>query len=272
MGKELIRLKKRKLLQKQMADMLGQSDHVLIVHYSCESFYEKVDGVSPRVTAIAVRNFGSGQTVSFSLTLIAEEEHIDFSSIDSEYDKLEKELLRRFYEFIKTHQHCQWVHWNMRDVGYGFAALELRYRVLGGVPELVAEEKKFDLARAMVSLYGANYVQHPRLNSIISLNDITTKDYLSGAEEAEAFERREFVKLHLSTLRKVDTLANLFERAVNGTLKTNTSWFQHHGFTPEVLVELVKDHWIYSLSGIVLLVLSLFIKFEELFGIIKKML
>lgn len=51
-------------------------------------------------------------------------------------------------------------------------------------------------------------------------NHITKLDFLTGAEEASAFEAKEYVKLHQSTLRKVDVIAIIAVMAHEGTLKT----------------------------------------------------
>ena len=32
-------------------------------------------------------------------------------------------MLARFFEFVRRHSHYYWLHWNMRDINYGFAAL-----------------------------------------------------------------------------------------------------------------------------------------------------
>src|SRR5690606_33277279 len=122
-----------------------------------------------------------------------------------------------------------WIHWNMRDINYGFTALEHRLKVLGGTPFVLPEGKKFDLARAMVSIYGIQYIGHPRLVNLVAKNKISDRDMLSGPEEAAAFEAKEYVKLHRSTLRKVDILANIFERTADGTIKTNARWHETYG-------------------------------------------
>ncbi len=46
----------------------------LVIHYSCESFYDIRDGRTPRITSIAIREFDSGQTHSFSIHKIAEKQ------------------------------------------------------------------------------------------------------------------------------------------------------------------------------------------------------
>lgn len=270
MGRELKRLKRRKDVVAKMDSLLEQAATSLVIHYSCESFYDKTDGKTPRVTSIAVRNLASGQTDSFSIHQIAEEEHIAFDRIAEHYDELERKMLDRYFEFIRTRQHCNWIHWNMRDVNYGFAAIEHRYRVLGGTPIQVSEDRKFDLSRALVDLYGVGYIGHPRLESLIELNKITAKDFMTGKQEADAFDNKEFVKLHQSTLRKVDTLANIFERTASRSLKTKATWAEQYGFTPAVLGEWVKEHWLVTtliaFGGLLTLVVRVFDLWERFWG------
>src|SRR5207248_264499 len=109
----------------------------------------------------------------FSIHQIAEERHVPLNAIHERYDELEKHMLDRFFEFLRVRLHMNWIHWNMRDVNYGFAAIEHRYRVLGGVPIQIAEDRKFDLARALVDLYGVRYIGHPRLENLIKKNKMT---------------------------------------------------------------------------------------------------
>jgi len=265
MGRELKRLKRRKVAQHKLDDLWEHSDSSLVIHYSCESFYDTEEGKTPRVTSIAVRNLASGQTESFSIHKVAEQKHVPFSEIDEKYDELEKEMLDEFYDFVRSHQHYNWIHWNMRDINYGFAALEHRYRVLGGESIIISEDRKFDLARALVSLYGVGYIGHPRLQNIVEKNDITDMGFLSGKEEAEAFESKEYIKLHQSTLRKVDILANIFGRAADGSLKTNASWIDKYGVHPRALVEIVREHWVWSLIVIVAVVVGLITRVRNIF-------
>ena len=242
-----------------LARVVANAANVVVIHYSCESFYDRPNGASPRITSIAVRNLSSAQTKSFSIHQIAEEQHVQFENISERYDVLERAMLDRFFDFLRTRSHCNWIHWNMRDVNYGFAAIEHRYRVLGGTPVQVSEDRKFDLSRVLVDIYGVSYIGHPRLEKLIELNKITVKDFMTGKQEAEAFDKKEFVKLHQSTLRKVDTLANIFDRASNKQLKTNSTWADRNGFKPAVVGELAKEHWVttglIALGGLLTLVI-----------------
>lgn len=245
MGDALRRLKHRKETLNRLREFDDRRDSVVVIHYSCESFYDRPDGSTPRITSIAVRNLGTGQTESFSIHKVAELKRIPVAEIAAHYDVLEKEMLDEFGAFLQAHSHCTWVHWNMRDINYGFQAIEHRHKVLGGVPpSRLPEERKFDLARALVTIYGVSYAGHPRLENIVKLNHITGKAFLTGKDEATAFEQGEFVKLHQSTLRKVDILANIFGRTLNGSLRTNSSWWEARGLHPQVFAELMTEHWV----------------------------
>lgn len=253
-SRELERLKTRRRTADGLYALFKQPEHVLVIHYSCESYYDRPDGKTPRITSIAVRNLTSGQTQSFSIHKVAEPRHIALPDIVEHYDELEKAMLDEFFDFARSHQNFIWMHWNMRDINYGFQAIEHRYTVLGGTPTKIDEARKFDLSRQLIAIYGVRYIGHPRLESLLQKNKISARDFLSGKDEAAAFESKEFVKLHQSTLRKVDILANIAERAASNSLLQNAGWRERHGIHPSVIIELIKEHWIYS--GIAILVLG----------------
>ena len=252
MGKYVDLYKQRKKASEALDAAFKSASHCLLIHYSCESFYDRIDGRTPRITSIAVRQLDSGQTRSFSIHKIAELQKVDLADIASHYDRLEREMLDEFFNFANTNQHCTWLHWNMRDINYGFQALEHRHRVLGGTPHEVKDDKKLDLARLLISIYGLRYAGHPRLESVMNHNQITHQDFLSGKQEAAAWDSREFVKLHQSTLRKVDVMANIAGRAHSRSLLTLSPWQDRAHLHPAVIVELVKEHWLYSLLGLLL--------------------
>jgi hypothetical protein len=128
-----------------------------------------------------------------------------------------------------SHQGMKYLHWNMRDSNYGFQAIEHRYQVLGGQPFVVQDDKKIDLSRLLIDIYGVGYIEHPRMEKLLARNEITPLDFLSGPGEAAAFEQRNYVALHQSTLRKVGVLADIAARAYDRNLKTNTTWWEMHG-------------------------------------------
>ncbi len=226
-----INQKRKQIALAKIEELMDDAKNVLLIHYSCESFYDRPDGSSPKITSIAIRNLNDGQTRCFSIHKEAELAHINIADMEQQYVNLEKSMLNKFYEYVKQNEGKTFVHWNMRDENYGFGAIELRFQILGGNPVKILDDKKIDLARLLVDIYGVGYIQHPRLQKLIELNHITHADFLSGEQEAEAFKNKNYIALHRSTSRKVDAFANIIGRIQNRNLKTNTSYWQQNGGT-----------------------------------------
>ncbi len=220
---------KQKKARAKLGSVFTDASNTWVIHYSCESFYDRPNGASPRITSIAVRRLDSGQTLSFSIHQIAEQRGVAFDQIEAHYDDLERQMLEAFYAHVGGHRGMRYLHWNMRDINYGFAAIEHRFRVLHGAPVVVEDDRKIDLARLLIDIYGVAYIGHPRLENLLEKNSIRPLDFLTGPQEAAAFETRNFVGLHQSTLRKVDVIANVAERTHERQLKTNTGWWDMHG-------------------------------------------
>ena len=234
---------RHKSARKLFKEIANNPQNYLIIHYACESFYDTKAGHSPRITSIAVYDYATGQTDSFSIHKTAEKKHIYFSDIENHYDELEKSMLDEFFEYAKEHSTCSWIHWNMRIITYGFKAIEHRYSVLGGNPHKIPDNKKIDLARELIRCYGAGYADHPRLEKLLEHNEIKAIDYLNGQQEAEAFANHEYVKLHMSTLRKVDVFSNILTRTINNQLKVKSSWTEIYGISVQGILNYCKDTW-----------------------------
>lgn len=220
---------RQKKARSTLDQLFNDSSNVWVTHYSCESFYDTTEGASARITSIALRRLHSAQTISFSIHQKAEIEGVEPDQITNHYDNLEKKMLDDYFEHISNHRGMHYLHWNMRDINYGFAAIEHRYRVLKGDPYIIEEEAKHDLARLLIDIYGTGYTGHPRLPTLIEKNHIVPRDFMTGKAEAEAFTNGDYVGLHQSTLRKVDVIANLAGRAHDRHLKVNTSWWEMNG-------------------------------------------
>lgn len=151
-------------------------------------------------------------------------------------------MLDEFYEFVRRHGSVLWVHWNMRDANYGFPALAHRCKVLGGSPVEVHDSQLIDLARILGAMYGEKYIGHPRLETLVDKNGLTKVGFLNGAEEAQAFDSREYVKLHQSTLRKVHIFESILVRIENRTLKTDASFLEKYGGYLGALVGFSSEH------------------------------
>lgn len=238
------RLDKRKKAIKQIEKLISNEENVYFIHYSCESFFDLPNGQSPRITSIAVKHKRTGQVKSFSIHMIAEIKGIAPEKItEDRYREIETQMLDEFFCFIGDNMHCYWVHWNMRNVNYGFHALEHRYRVLKGEPKFIQDTSKFDLSELLSHYYGSEYIEDPTLESLVDLNNITKLDFLSGKNEAKAFEAVEYVKLHRSTLRKVEILNNILDKFASKNLKTNATVRNQYGLDPNSLLEYLRSSW-----------------------------
>jgi hypothetical protein len=240
--------------------IFADASNFWVIHYSCESFYNRPDGRSPRITSIAVRKLDSAQTVSISIHQVAERQRVPVNEIANHYDRLERQMLDEFFQHIGSHRGMKYLHWNMRDINYGFAAIEHRYRVLQGDPFIVDDQHKFDLARLLIDTYGVGYIGHPRLEKLLEKNHIQPLNFLTGPQEAEAFENRNFVSLHQSTLRKVDVIANIAGRAHHRNLKVNTTWWEMHGGRVRNVANWLIEHkgitFLASMASIIALLLT----------------
>lgn len=237
--------KRQTSARKELDSIWEHPAQVNVIHYSCESFYDRTDGTSPRITSIAVRNLENGQTQSFSIHQFGELNGHPIGELNNHYDSLEKDMLAAFFDFAQERREYKWVHWNMRDANYGFHALELRHKILGGDPYIIQNDKKFDLARIVYSIYGKGYAPHGdsgRLQSLIDMNDMRSRHAKTGAEEAALFEQSDYVALHQSTLAKADTLADLCQLAYENGLKTNTKFWDLHGHSIKAFVAWCSDH------------------------------
>jgi hypothetical protein len=152
--------------ERQRLDRLfGRPEAAYIVHYACQSFFQSQQG-PPRVASIAVRNLSSGATDSFS---IHRETELWKKERQPTFDELERSMLEKFFHFIAEHKGMTFLHWNMRDHKYGFAALEHRYEVLGGSPYVLPDHHKHDLSISLMNIYGSDYLPRPHFENLAKL-------------------------------------------------------------------------------------------------------
>ncbi|MFM5680385.1 MULTISPECIES: hypothetical protein [Aeromonas] len=202
------------------------SQNVHIIHYSCQNLGDNNENYSPRITSIAVLHRDSSTMHSFSIHLIAEIEKIKRENIHEHYDLLEEKMLCYFFKFVSSIPDAIWVHWNMSNINYGFETLYHRYKVLSGInPSKIPDSKKINLSSLISALYGDRCVEHPRMKKLMELNDGNHKDLLTGAEEVAAFESKEYIKLHNSTMQKVYWFNHALALSLANKLNTKNNRF-----------------------------------------------
>lgn len=212
-------LARRTAAREDIARAMSSRAHAFVVHYACEGFEKP----NRRVTAVAARNLGSGVTKSFEMSTVLRQAGVDpAKATTQELDQAEREVLEGFYGFVRGHlASTYWLHWNMRDSTFGFAALENRCRQLGGVPAEIPDLFRLDLASRMIDLYGDNYAaRDSRLRSLADRNGLVTKHLVDGAAQAAALDRGDLDVVDRSLHNRVDLLYAVATKANEGTLKT----------------------------------------------------
>lgn len=206
---------------KQLDFLFNNLENLFIIHYSCQNLSDNNEGYSPRITSIAVLHERSRSMHSFSIHLYAEREGIPRDNIDNNYDKLELLMLEDFYGFVKNHPQAFWLHWNMTNINYGFEAIAHRFEVLSKkkAPQ-IDELKRFNLSTIVLAIYGRDCVDHPRMLKLMELNGGIDRDYLSGQHEVIAFNNKEYIKLHKSTMHKAYWFSHMLHLTKRRKVKT----------------------------------------------------
>ncbi|MGR9457067.1 hypothetical protein ACU8V1_13960 [Rhizobium leguminosarum] len=204
-----------------LKELKAHPENFYIIHYSCQNLNDDNEGLSPRITSIAVSHFSTEQTVSFSTHSVAEEMHISRGNVRERFDDIERELLKSFYSFVRDRRDKYWVHWNMRNLTYGFEHLEHRYRALGGQDAtIIPVERRLNLNDLIADRFGSGYAKHPKLSSLMELNGGIHRHVLTGADEVQAFQNNEFIRMHGSTLAKVGFFHSVIRKLLSGNLRT----------------------------------------------------
>ena len=97
-------------IRETLKELKGNLNSLRVIHYSCQTLSDANEGYSPRITSIAVLHVERSIMHSFSIHLVAEEEKVDRNSIETEYDRLEGEMLLRFYRFVGENPDTRWLH------------------------------------------------------------------------------------------------------------------------------------------------------------------
>ena len=81
----------------------------------------------------------------------------------------------------------------------------------------------FNLSELILRKCGKGCVDHPRMPNLMKCNGGPHRDILNGTDEVKAFESKEYVKLHNSTMAKVYWFKSMFHRLVDDKVATQHS-------------------------------------------------
>ena len=244
----------------RLAELFAYPKSVFVVHYACESFNPADGGGSPRVIALALRNLGSGQTLSFSIHEEIEITGCAHHLAPARMDQLEYRMLADFYRFLSHHKTAQFLHWRMRDARFGFEHIALRFRRLGGDVRTIPDPDLFDLQLQLADIYGTANVPH--VHKLAERNGISTHGALQGLGEPDAFSAGNYLAVRDSVLKKADIIAQIAQLAGDHTLKTDASWWTMNFGRAREVAEMFQDNpvkaWVGGLGAVCLLSFTVF--------------
>lgn len=233
------------------------------IHYSCESFVDNPELTSPRVATIAVSRIDGVDTESFSVHHEAQKLGADLGS-PQDFEQSEKAVLEAFEQFKQQHVNATYVHWNMRDARYGFAALDHRARLNGIDPAPIQPSQRTNLADLLEKLYSSGYASDPKLREITQINGLKGPDFLDGKEESEAFRRQDFAALYRSSLRKADLLGKLSFLAERGKLQHAASDKDVYGLDLDGIRDIVENSRVAKIYSILAMLVAPFLLLYQL--------
>jgi len=151
----------------------------------------------------------------------------------------------------------------MRNPNFGFEALDNRFKILGGNPRKIEDQFRFDLPEILGLIYTYNFEKHdsPTKGQLLNLsarNKISSRDALKGKDEAEAFENKDFLKLHMSTIRKVEMIDRILTLEEKKKLNVNVWLFTACGWTPSGIIEIVRNNWfLFTIWSVIMAVIGM---------------
>ena len=182
-------------------------------------------------------------------------------------------MLDEFSNYVKNHANYIWVHWHMRSASYGFQAISNRYRILGGNEINIPDINKIDLPEVFGKLFTYGFEAnepHGQLLNLANRNKVTVRDVLPGADEAAAFENKEYLKLHMSTLRKVEIIDRLLTAYQSDKLKHNARIYDIYDLSISGIISLAKESpLLLGIWSIVIFVIGIAVEpiIKKVFGI-----
>ncbi|HZL37861.1 MAG TPA: hypothetical protein VFC78_21260 [Tepidisphaeraceae bacterium] len=172
-----------------------QFQNAIICHYECDREFD-IYTYSRAILWIGVKQMATGEQSIFDCTL-----------------GREKRALADFGKFVKTHARGCWIGWNMRDSKFGFEAIAHRQKTLGVNPT-DKPANVLDLARTFWEIHGDDYAPHPRLQSLIALNEIAAPDFVPPQGNLVAREA-----LAVALGQKLDAIEKLLCLQASGCLR-----------------------------------------------------
>ncbi len=251
-------IKDRKLAVSNLKNLTEDPSKVLFIHYSQSNTFEDDDygNISPIITSIVVKSLDGLVDQQFAIHFEADKADIPIDEIQNSYRELELRILKAFNDFSKRHCECNWIHWDMKNIHFGFEAIKHRYeKIFGDLKEYneIPINNKKNLRDIIEGMYGENFVNGPdTLKSLMKCNsnNIDNNIYLSSSVESTEFERKNFVNVIKSVDLKVEFIKKATSKLIEKKLIVSNK------NTYAIFVDIV-NHPIFTFIGWIVGILGL---------------
>lgn len=210
-------VKDRKIAVANLKKLTEDPSKVLFVHYSESNTYDDDDygNISPIITSIVIKSLDGQTDKQFAIHLEADKADIPKDQIQDSYRELELRILKLYNDFARRHLDCFWIHWDMKNIHFGFEAIKHRYeKIFESLDDYceIPNNKKKNLRTIIEGMYGDNFVSGSDTLKALMLcnsNNVEDSTYLSKDNESSQFENKNFI----AVIRSVDLKVEFIKKA-----------------------------------------------------------
>jgi hypothetical protein len=218
--------KRRQQAIENLKKVVEDPSKVLFIHYTQSRTYDDdYGGISPIITSIVVKSMDDQVCKHFALQFEADKAGIPKDEIQDSYRELEYRILKAFNDFVRRNTMCIWIHWDMKDINFGFEAIKHRFeKIFEGLDDYceIPSNQKRNLRQVLEGMYGERFADGPdHFKDILICNSSNIEDpgYLTRDAESKEFESKNFDSVIKSVDVKVDFLRRATKKLLDRELK-----------------------------------------------------
>jgi len=259
-------VKERKTAVNNLKKITEDSSKVLFIHYSSSSTFDEDDygNISPIITSIVIKSLGGQIDKQYAIHLEADKAQIPKDQIHDSYRDLELRILKLYNGFVRRHLDCYWIHWDMKNIHFGFEAIKHRYeKIFEDLSEYceIPSNKKKNLRKIIEGMYGESFVSGAdTMKSLMLCNskNIENSIYLSTDNESSQFESKNFS----SVIKSVDLKVDFIRKVTNKLLQKKLLVANKNNYA--VFIDTVNHPlftfigWLATIAGLIIGLITIF--------------
>lgn len=258
-------IQSRKTAIKNLNKITEDPGKVLFIHYSEGRTYDDEYGsISPIITSLVIKSMDGQIDKQFAIHLEADKADIQKDQIQDSYRELEMRILNQYNDFVKRHSDYTWIHWDMKNIHFGFEAISHRYeKIFGSLKDYsnIPYNNKENLRTIIEGMYGDNFASSSdTLKELILCNSNNNNNenskYMNNSQESEEFGNKNFNNVLQSVDFKVDFIKKATKKLklkqLNIPNKNKYALFLD--FTTHPIITITG--WLFGLLGLIFTIWS----------------